>query len=192
MGVPTGDGRVDVALVQRAQRGDRDAYEQVARAVAPRLFLVASRILRDRAAAEDAVQDALVDIWQDLGTLRDPERFDGWAYRIVVRACAHHDRRRRRLGVSIVDLSEELATTTDGHAEMEMRDELGRAFDELSQDQRVVVVLRHLAGLPIGEIADILGVPYGTVGSRLHHAMRSMRASLEAAERGTIPGGQPA
>src|SRR6266496_3569112 len=101
---------MSAALVERAQRGDRDAYEQLARDVAPRLFLVASRILRDTDAAEDAVQHTLVTIWRDIGSLRDPERFDGWAYRIVVRACRDELRRHRRRGVTIVDLSESLAS----------------------------------------------------------------------------------
>jgi RNA polymerase sigma-70 factor (ECF subfamily) len=183
---------MDVGLVERAKRGDRDAYEQLAHAAAPRLFLVASRVLRDRDAAEDAVQETLVSIWQDLRALRDPARFDGWAYRMVVRACRHQDRRQRRLGVALVDLSDELAAAPTGLAAMEVRDELGRAFDLLSHDHRVVVVHHHLAGLPLGEIADILDIPYGTVGSRLHHAMQAMRASLDAAERATIAGGQPA
>jgi RNA polymerase sigma-70 factor (ECF subfamily) len=183
---------MDVGLVQRAQRGDRDAYEQLARAAAPRLFLVASRVLRNPDAAEDAVQETLVSIWQDLGTLRDPARFDGWAYRMVVHACRRQDRRRRRLGVAIVDLSEGVAEAHSDLDVMELRDELRQAFDRLSHDHRVVVVLHHLAGLPLGEIAEILDIPYGTVGSRLHHAMHALRASLDAAERATIAGGQPA
>jgi RNA polymerase sigma-70 factor (ECF subfamily) len=69
-------------LVERAQQGDRDAYEQLARGALRRLFLVASRILRDSDAAEDAVQQTLVDIWRDLPSLRDPDRFDAWTYRL--------------------------------------------------------------------------------------------------------------
>lgn len=183
---------MDVGLVERAQRGDRDAYEQLARATAPRLFLVASRVLRNADEAEDAVQETLVSIWQDLGTLRDAARFDGWAYRMVVHACRRQDRRRRRLGVSIVDLSDGVAQARDDLEAMELRDELGRAFDRLTHDHRVVVVLHHLAGLPLAEIAEILDIPYGTVGSRLHHAMQALRASLDAADRATVAGGQPA
>src|SRR5690349_13480954 len=93
-------------LVERAQRGDRAAYEQLARASARRLFLVASRILRDVDAAEDAVQQTLVAMWQDLSTLRDPDRFDAWTYRMVVRYCRAESRRHRRMGVTIVDLSD--------------------------------------------------------------------------------------
>jgi RNA polymerase sigma-70 factor (ECF subfamily) len=183
---------VSRALVERAQQGDRDAYEQLARDVARRLFLIASRILRDPDAAEDAVQQTLVTIWQDLRALRDPDRFDGWAYRIVVRACRQESRRRRRLGITVVDLSDSIAATADALSDIAMRDQLGRAFDRLSQDHRAVVVLHHLMGLPLAEVAEILDVPYGTVGSRLHHAMRALRAAIESDERTPVPGGQPA
>lgn len=182
---------MSAALVERAQRGDRDAYEQLARGATRRLFLIASRILRDSDAAEDAVQQALVAIWQDLPSLRDPNRFDAWTYRLVVRYCRSEGRRNRRMGVHVVDLSEDLAARRDEIGEVATRDQLGRAFDRLSRDHRTVVVLHHLIGLDLGEIAEILEVPYGTVGSRLHHATRAMRASLDASDR-TATEGQPA
>ncbi len=181
-----------VALVEQAQRGDRDAYEQLARDVAPRLHLVASRILLDPDAAEDAVQTALVSIWRDLGSLRDPARFDGWAYRIVVRACRSEVRRHRRVPGQVVDLGETVPDQADDIADVATRDELRRAFEGLSHDHKAVVVLHHLMGLPLTEVADILGVPYGTVGSRLHHAHRAMRASIEAGVRVPVVRGQPA
>lgn len=183
---------MDEGLVQQAQRGDRDAYERLARDVTPRLFLVASRVLRDRDAAEDAVQQTLVAIWRDLGSLRDPARFEGWAFRMVVRYCRDEERRRRRYRGRVVDLTETAAATGDDIGDIAVRDQLGQAFDSLSQDHRVVVVLHYLMGVPLGEIADILDIPFGTVGSRLHHARQSMRAAIEAGDRVTAPGGQPA
>ena len=180
------------ALVERAQSGDRDAYEQLARSSARRLFLVASRILRHADAAEDAVQQTLVAMWRDLASLRDPDRFDAWTYRMVVRYCRSEGRRHRRMGVAFVDLSESMASARDDVGEVVVRDQLGQAFDALSADHRTVVVLHHLMGLPLSEIAEILDVPYGTVGSRLHHALRVMRASIEAGERASARGRQPA
>jgi len=181
------------ALVEQAQRGDRDAYERLARASSRRLFLIASRILRDGDAAEDAVQQTLVAIWRDLPSLRDPDRFDAWTYRLLIRSCRAESRRHRRIGVQVVDLSDEIADgTRDEIGDVALRDQLGRAFDALSQDHRAVVVLHHLVGLPLAEIAEILDIPYGTVGSRLHHAMRAMRATIDAAERAPVRGGQPA
>jgi RNA polymerase sigma-70 factor (ECF subfamily) len=179
-------------LVERAQAGDREAYEQLARSAARRLFLVASRILRDTDAAEDAVQATLVAIWRDLPSLRDPDRFESWTYRLVVRQCHNQGRRERRMGVNVVDLSEDIRSGADPVGEIALHDELARAFDSLSTDHRTVIVLHHLIGLPIAEISHVLGVPTGTVGSRLHHALRAMRASLDAAERATRPEEQPA
>lgn len=180
------------ALVERAQQGDRDAFEALARDSARRLYLTAYRIVRDVDQAEDATQRTLVTIWQDLPSLRDPARFEAWTYRIVVRFCGEESRRRRRSGVAVVDLSPAIATPADGIAEVAVRDQLDRAFRSLSHDQRAVVVLHHYVGLSQAEIAEILNIPIGTVGSRLHHALRSMRASIDAADRTSLPGGQPA
>jgi RNA polymerase sigma-70 factor (ECF subfamily) len=183
---------VSVALVERAQAGDRDAYELLARAAAPRLFLVASRLLRDTDAAEDAVQQTLVSMWRDIGSLRDPEKFDAWTYRMVLRYSRAESRRNRRMAVKILDLSDSIPSHHDPTADVSTRDMLGRAFDALSVEHRTVVVLHHLIGLSLGEIAEIVDVPYGTVGSRLHHAMRSMRAAIDAGDRATVIGGQSA
>ena len=179
-------------LVERAQQGDRDAYEQLARGAARRLFLVASRVLRDPDEAEDAVQRTLVAMWQDLPRLRDPDRFEAWTYRMVIHQCRNSGRRERRIGVQVVDLSVDLRSGRDHESDVALSDQLGRAFESLSTDHRTVVVLRHLVGLPVGDIADIVGIPPGTVASRLHHAMRAMRASIEAGERQPEREGQPA
>jgi len=180
------------ALVERAQQGDRGAYEELAQGVTRQLFLVAARIVRDPDLAQDAVQQTLVAIWRDLPSLRDPDRFEAWTYRTVVQFCRAASRRERRLGVKIVDLSESLAAASGGIDDIERRDQIERAFIRLSHDHRTVVVLHHYVGLSLGEIADILDVPYGTVGSRLHHAMRAMRATIEAGDRTTVAGGQSA
>jgi RNA polymerase sigma-70 factor (ECF subfamily) len=180
------------ALVERAQAGDRDAYELLARGAARRLFLVASRILRDADAADDAVQQTLVAIWRDIASLRDPDRFEAWSYRMLLRYCRAESRSRHRSGIVVIDLSDTMEASGDGIADVADRDRLGRAFDGLSQDHRTVVVLRHLLGLTQGEIASMLDVPYGTVGSRLHHALLAMRATIDAAERVAIPKGEPA
>jgi RNA polymerase sigma-70 factor (ECF subfamily) len=183
---------VDRGLVALAQQGDRDAYEALARGSARRLYLIAYRIARDVDQAEDAVQRTLIAIWQDLPSLRDPDRFDAWTYRILVRFCEEESRRRRRIGVTIVDLSEAMVVASNDGADIAVRDQLERAFASLSHAHRAVIVLHHFAGLSLGEIADVLDIPYGTVGSRLHHALRAMRASIESTDRQVIRGGQPA
>jgi RNA polymerase sigma-70 factor (ECF subfamily) len=167
------------SLVEQAQRGDRDAYERLAHDSVERLYRVASRILGDHDAADDAVQQSLVAIWRDLPSLRDPDRFEAWTYRIVVRYCRAETRRLRRLKTKIIDLSESMAGADGEVARVAERDELARAFARLSIDHRTVVVLHHVVGVPLAEIAEILGIPYGTVGSRLHHAKHALRAAFE-------------
>jgi RNA polymerase sigma-70 factor, ECF subfamily len=176
-------------LVELAQRGDKDAYDALARAVAPRLYRVAHRIVRDVDAAQDATQLGLVAIWRELPRLRDPDKFDSWAYQLIVRQCLMELRsRRRRLSV-VPELRMEARA---GHAEPSRaddsrriadRDELERAFRMLTEEQRAVVVLRHYVGLSVAESAEVLGVPTGTAASRLHYATRALRAALEASDR---------
>jgi RNA polymerase sigma-70 factor (ECF subfamily) len=180
---------VDQALVERARDGDRDAYERLARASADRLYAIAYQITRDADRADDAVQQALVEMWRDMRSLRDPGRFEGWTYRLVTRACLQDLRRRRRAGVvslspdEVVTRSEDIATATA------LRDQLDRALGMLTPEHRAVIVLRHLAGLSIDELAEVLGIPRGTVASRLHHATRGLRAAIEAGERPALAGG---
>ena len=182
---------MDTELIGRAQHGDEEAFASLAVAVGDRLHAVAHRILRDTDLAEDATQQALLAIWRDLPQLRDPARFDAWSYRLLVRACYAEGRRVRQWTPNLHILpadspaDEDLGTVVD-------RDQLERGFRRLSIDHRAVVVLHHYAGLPLGEIADILGVPNGTVGSRLHHARRELRAALAAGDRATMVEGQPA
>lgn len=183
---------MDRRLVEQAQGGDRDAYESLARASAARLYRTAYRIVRDPDRADEAVQQTLVAIWRELPSLRDPDRFEAWTYRLVVRFCLAESRHARRTAVREVSIDELTPAHSDAFAESDLRDQLDRALRELSPDHRAVVVLHHYAGLPLGEIAEILGVPYGTVGSRLHHATHALRASIAAAERTPLIGGQPA
>ncbi|MEO6208373.1 MAG: sigma-70 family RNA polymerase sigma factor [Candidatus Limnocylindrales bacterium] len=183
---------MDRSLVEQAQRGDRDAYEALAHGSARRLYLAAYRIVRDADQAEDAVQQTLVAMWQELPSLRDPDRFESWTYRLVVRFCLAEARRHRRAGIRQIPIDELLPSRGDDFAESDLRDQLTRALEGLSLDHRTVVVLHHYAGLPLAEIAEILGIPFGTVGSRLHHATRALRASLAAGERTTATGGHPA
>ena len=181
---------MDRALVERARSGDRDAYEALARASADRLYAIAYQITRDHDRADEAVQQTLVAMWRDLPSLRDSTRFEGWTYRLVTRACLGELRRRRR--ASIVELSpdEVVGGPEDVADGIIARDQLDRALARLSPDHRAVLVLRHLTGLSIDELADVLGVPRGTVASRLHHATRAMRAALDAGERSAVAGGR--
>jgi RNA polymerase sigma-70 factor, ECF subfamily len=179
-------------LVERARHGDRDAYERLAASIARRLYLIAYRIVRDSDQADDAVQQTLVAIWRELPSLRDPDRFESWTYRLVVRFCLAESRRHRRAGWSKVELPEGLRDGRDELAGVLLHDELDRAFRTLTPEHRAVLVLRHYADLSTAEIADVLGIAAGTVSSRLHHATRAMRAQLVANDRlAAVPGVVP-
>ena len=176
-------------LVRRAQRGDEEAFAALVPAAVDRLVAVAYRILRDAALAEDATQQALVIAWRKLPTLRDPDRFDAWTYRLVVNAC-YAEAGRRRTNVLPLRLMTDDAAVVDSSGQTLDRDRLDRGFRRLSIAHRTVVVLHLHLGLPFEEIADMLDIPIGTARSRLHYAIRALRSAIEAddavaARRGT-------
>jgi RNA polymerase sigma-70 factor (ECF subfamily) len=173
---------MDRDLVEQAQHGDREAFAILARTRGDRLFAIAQRILRDVHRAEDAVQQTLVIAWRELPRLRDPDRFDAWIHRLVVRACYAEARETRTWNSSIRVLAVE-PTGPDTSRILADQDELERGFRRLPPEQRAILVLRHYLGLEPIEIADLLGIPVGTARSRLHYAHRAMRAALEADER---------
>ena len=174
---------MDTDLVTRAQHGDEEAFASLAVAVGDRLHAVAHRILRDLDLAEDATQQALLAIWRDLPQLRDPARFDAWSYRLLVRACYAEGRRTRHWSPNMRLLSSDEPTQADGTSSVVDRAQLERGVQRRSIDHRAVVVLHHYLDMPLDQIADALGVPIGTVRSRLHHAMRGLRAALDADAR---------
>jgi RNA polymerase sigma-70 factor (ECF subfamily) len=180
---------VDLRLVERARSGDREAYEELARGSADRLHAVAYQITRDADRADDAVQQALVAMWRDLPSLRDPARFDGWAYRLVTRASLQELRQRRRANVRQLTLDDQPAVGGDLATDVATRDQLDRGLAALTPDHRAIVVLRHLVGLSIDEIAEVLGIPRGTVASRLHHATNALRAAIDAGDRRALAEG---
>jgi RNA polymerase sigma-70 factor, ECF subfamily len=180
-------------LVERAMAGDHDAFTELARVSIGRLYVVARLIVRDDGVAEDATQEALVAAWSHLGALRDPDRFDAWLHRLLVRSCyreAERNRRRESIEVHVPVMEAPVADSTTGLAD---RDQLERGFRRLDTDQRAVLVLHHYLGLSLDEAAEVLGVPPGTVRSRLHRATRAMRAALEADARSVLMNeGRPA
>ncbi|MFI5226755.1 MAG: RNA polymerase sigma factor [Candidatus Limnocylindrales bacterium] len=177
---------MDTDLVVRAQHGDEEAFASLAVAVGGRLHAVAHRILRDIELAEDATQQALLTIWRDLPQLRDPARFDAWSYRLLVRACYAEGRRVREWAPNLRLLPVDQPTESEGLSTVVDRDQLERGFRRLSIEHRAVVVLHHYADLPLDQVAEILGVPVGTVRSRLFHAMRGLRTALEADARPSL------
>jgi RNA polymerase sigma-70 factor (ECF subfamily) len=178
-------------LVERARRGDHDAFALLAGAAITRLDAAARLILRDRELARDAVQDSLIRAWRDLPGLRDPDKFDAWLHRLIVHACLDLVRRRRRR-VTEVDLDPitmvGFADASDGLA---VRDQLDRALGRLEPEQRAVVVLHYWLGLPLPEAAGSLGIPLGTAKSRLHRAIAALRRTLDVDDREAELEGRP-
>jgi RNA polymerase sigma-70 factor (ECF subfamily) len=170
-------------LVVRAQHGDEEAFASLAVAVGDRLHAVSHRILRDIDLAEDATQQALLAIWRDLPQLRDPARFDAWSYRLLVHACYAEGRRARQWSPNLRLLPADEPSGADGLSSVVDRDQLERGFRRLSIDHRAVVVLHHYLDMPLELVAETLGIPLGTVRSRLLHAMRGLRAALDADAR---------
>ncbi len=165
-------------LVERARRGDDVAFGELVDADGDRCFAIAYRILRDYEAAQDAVQQAFMLAWRDLPKLRDVERYDVWLHRLLVNACYEESRRQRRWTSRIRVLPLDGPAGPDPTVTVDDRDLLDRAFTRLTPQHRAVFVLHHYAGLPVATIAEVVGVPVGTVKSRLHYATRSLRASV--------------
>ncbi len=169
-------------LVEAAARGDHEAFEVLATSAGDRLYAVARLILQRSDLAEDAVQEALVRAWQQLPSLRDPDKFDAWLHRLVVNACADQGRQLRRWSQQVRPIQLEVAVADDTGAVAD-REQLERGFSRLKAEQRAVVVLHFYSGFSAAEIARILGVPEGTARSRLHYATEAMRAALQADAR---------
>ena len=176
-------------LVGQAQRGDREAFDELARMTGDRCMAIAFRILRDFDHADDAVQTALLTAWTEIRALRNPDRFEPWLHRILTHACYAEARRRRRWTEGIRLISVEPTSGPDPYLTVDDRDQLERAFRRLTVEQRAVLVFHHYLGLPLPEVADRIGIPIGTAKSRLHHATRALHASIEADAR-AIPTSQ--
>jgi len=171
-------------LVVRAQGGDLDAFSALTVGLTNRLYGAARLILRDDEHAADAVQDALLQAWLDLRGLRDPDRFDAWLHRLLVRACYRAAKRRREREVTEITFDATLQPMApDAQHHLAVRDQLDRGFRRLSTEQRAVIVLHHYLGLSLAESAEVLSIPLGTMQSRLSRATQAMRAALEADER---------
>ena len=190
----------ELDLVGRARHGDLDAFTALAGARLAAMTRTATAILGDETEAHDAVQEAMISIWRELPSLREPGRFDAWAGRILVNACRQALKRRVRSRVREIRLSPEpadgpgfddraggaggLATAgvalVSGRAESLGNDDaLNRAFERLDTEQRALLVMHHLEERPVTEIAAILGIPAGTVKSRLFAARRALQNALD-------------
>lgn len=179
---------METELVIRARAGDHDAFSSIVASIARRFHGVAYAILRDRTLAEDAAQAAMVNVWRDLPRLRDPRRFDAWAYRILVNTCYGEGRRARWRRVELIQDPPPQATGPDGIHAVVDREQIERGFRRLSLEHRAALVAHYFLDLPSDEAARMLDIPIGTYKSRLHRANEAMRAALEADARPMFPG----
>jgi len=176
------------ALVRRAQRGDGAAFERLAEARIDDAYRLALAILGSEADARDAVQEAFVAAWRQLRGLRDPARFERWVDRIVVNACRMAIRHRKAVRVREIQVVDPAGfdeshgsglTTRPPDDAIADADLIRRGLKRLSVDQRAVLVLHHAEDRPVDEIAEVLGVPVGTVKWRLHAAREALRRAVE-------------
>ena len=170
----------DIA-VERGRVGAASEFSLLADRYLDTAYRLASVVLGDPTEAEDAAHDAAVLAWRNYGTLRDPDRFEQWFCRIVLNVCRDRLRRRRRHPVVElpIDDGEGSLHAPDQTGRLFTRDALDRAFVRLDPDHQIVVALRFYRDLTVEEMARRLEIPAGTVKSRLHHALRRLRAEME-------------
>jgi RNA polymerase sigma-70 factor (ECF subfamily) len=178
---------LDSTLVDRARAGDHDAFAVLAAASIDGLYRIARQIVRDPGLAEDVVQETLVAAWVGLPGLRDADKFEAWLRRLLVRTCTRTTRLRGRTTVREIGLLDvDAPARDDAEKALVVRDLLERGFERLTADERALLVLHFYADVPVAEIADLFGIPPGTVKSRIHRASQRMRALLDADDRLTV------
>lgn len=170
-------------LIRRAQAGDHEAFRQLVETYAGLTERTARVLLPDRASAEDAVQEAWLDAWRGLPGFQAGRPFRPWLLAIVANRCRMLAR-RKQLPVTPLDevLAEQWPDSADlaaGAIRAEGQAEVRAALATLQPDQRRMLALRYFAGLELREIAELTATPLGTVKSRLHRALDSLRDQLQ-------------
>jgi RNA polymerase sigma-70 factor (ECF subfamily) len=167
-------------LVERAKRGDHDAFATLAGAAVARLDAAARLILRDRELARDAVQETLFAAWRNLPTLRDPDRFDAWLHRLLVRTAIDAVRRRRSRPIEVELMPLDRPVPGDLASGVADREVVDAALRRLDPEWRALVVLHYFLGMSLPEAAAALRIPLGTAKSRLHRSLAAMRLAIES------------
>ncbi len=185
----------DAEAVERARKGDHAAFRVLVERYEGRAFRLAVRVLRDEEQARDAVQDAFIKVYTSLDRFEGRSGFYTWLYRIVMNQCL--DRKRRDKSDREVEWQDEIESQpADGAlpplgdpapggpevqvGRLELRRLVATAIDSLPEDARRTIQLREIDGLSYKEIAEALGIPKGTVMSRLHYARRRLQEILRA------------
>jgi len=169
---------MDRELLVRARAGDREAFEQIVLAKGETLFRTALAILGKEADARDATQEAFINAWRGVAFLKDLDRFDAWMGRILINECRQTLRKRGRI--------HEIPLETEASSDVLATDspiggptDFDSAFDRLTFDQRAMLVLHHLHGYGVDEMAAWLGIPAGTVKWQLSRARRALAAQMD-------------
>ncbi len=179
----------DELLVRRARAGDVAAFDALVATRIDRCYRLAWSILSNDADAADATQEAFVSAWRQLPRLRDPASFDGWLNRIVGNAARMGRRHRVRLREiqmfpaddgNPLPGAQPVRGTSSEIDDVATGDAIGRAFDHLRAEDRLLLVLHHVEDRPVAEIARSMGIPAGTVKRRLHGARRALERAMEA------------
>ncbi|MDQ3642157.1 MAG: sigma-70 family RNA polymerase sigma factor [Actinomycetota bacterium] len=173
---------VDPEVVRRAQGGDASAFADLVRHYEPRLRALAYRLLEDRDLTDDVLQEAYVRAFKALRRFRGDSSLGTWLYRITYNACIDELRRGRKVLPLFSDIESGTVDRRTGPEDTAVaRGDLAAALASLPSDLRAVVVLVDADGLDYREAAKVLGVPPGTVGSRLNRARAVLRAALGVA-----------
>ena len=176
---PTREDREESLWVARARAGDEAGYRWLLARYRARAVRLAAHVLRRDGEAEDVAQEAFLKAFRRLSSFNGEGRFSAWLFRIVVRTCLDRHRSarwEREAPEAAAPTSPSLTADTD------TRLLVGALLDRLSPPMRAALVLREMEGLDYDEIAQALGIPVGTVRSRLHSARAQFRQMWEAAD----------
>jgi RNA polymerase sigma-70 factor (ECF subfamily) len=177
----------ELALVVRARQGDLVAFDRLVASRLTSTVRLARAIVGDHHEADDVTQEAFLQAWRNLPSLRAADRFDAWFGRILVNAARQSLRKRARvMTVDVDDLEADgRSHPALGRADTELESVVGidaliRACHRLPAEQRTILALHHLEERSVADIAAILGIPVGTVKWRLHAARNALERALEA------------
>jgi RNA polymerase sigma-70 factor (ECF subfamily) len=176
----------EAVLIDAAKSGDQEAFRQIVERYQGAVYNLAYRMLGDPEEAEDAAQEIFVRLYRQLGRY-DPERkFSTWTLAIATNYCIDQLRRRRMQFVpleNIIPWARARDAGPEGEAlSRESRDEVQRLLKKLPEKYRAPLVLRYWEGLSCAEIAEILGVPEGTIKTQIHRARKQLGKMMEGAE----------
>lgn len=178
---------MDLDLIRRAQAGDVESFSTLISGSLDRMTRTSMAILGHDADARDAVAETIASVWRELPRLRDAAAFEAWSQRILIHACRRTLRNRARVRIREVDVAA-AAWVAQGPGlglpdEVAHRQALERAFERLDADDRALLVLHHLDGRPLADLAAVLDIPIGTAKSRLHHARAALERALAREDR---------